>query len=218
MTKFSDELFDDLMREHGTTLANVAPPAPRRHRVTGRQVMLAAGGGGLAVAAAVAGTVVATSGPAATVAGGSASNRAYAVTQNPDGSVTLTAYQKSGIAGINGKLRTLGDKNVYVVPIEPGCPSINSLPKPAVSGVGHRIGAAVSMSHDGSVTVDAHGIPAGDIMVIAMQVSGRARLGVSTLTSGPVPKCVSLPALPPPPANSGSGAGSVSGHSAGNAD
>jgi len=100
MTKFSDELFDDLMREHGTTLANVAPPAPRGHRVTGRQVMLA-GGGGLAVAAAVAGTLVATSGPAATVAGGSASNPAYAVTQHPDGSVTLTAYQQSGIAGLN---------------------------------------------------------------------------------------------------------------------
>jgi hypothetical protein len=211
MTKFSDELFDDLMREHGTTLANVAPPVQRGHRVTGRQMMLAAGGGGLAVAAAVAGTLVAAGGPAATAAGtAGGAVPAYAVTQNPDGTITLTAYQKSGIAGINTKLRKLGDKNVYVVPVEPGCPSMNSLPKPLVSGVGHRIGAAIGVSRNGSVTVNAHGIPAGDIMVIAMEVTGNTRFGASTLTSGPVPKCVSLPALPPP-GNSGSG------HSAGNA-
>jgi hypothetical protein len=215
MTKFSDELFNDLMREHGTTLANAAPPVHRGHRATGRQMMLAAGGGGLAVAAAVAGTLVATGGPAATAAGnaGSAGSKtpAYAVTQNANGTVTLTAYQQSGIAGINSKLQKLGDKNVYVVPVEPGCPSMTSLSKPLVSGVGHRIGAAIGISHNGSITVDAHGIPKGDIMVIALQTSGKMRLGVSTLTSGAVPKCVSLPALPPPPGNSGSG------HSAGNA-
>jgi hypothetical protein len=195
MTKFSDDLFDDLMREHRTTLANVVPPTPPAHRISGRQMALATGGG-LAVAAAVAGTLVATSGPAATVAG-STKTPAYAVTQNPDGTLTLTAYQKSGLAGINADLKKLGDKNVYVVPVEAGCPSINSLPKPPVSGVGHRIGTAIGVSSNGSVTVQATGIPAGDIMVIGMEVSGKSRLGAGTLTTAPPPKCVSL-SVPPP--------------------
>ena len=60
MTKFEDQLFDDLMREHGSTLTHAKPPAPRRHVAT-RRTLLAVGGGGVAVAAA-AGVLVATAG------------------------------------------------------------------------------------------------------------------------------------------------------------
>ena len=60
MTKFADQLFDDLMREHGSTLTNTRPPAPRGHIAT-RRALLAVGGGGVAVAAA-AGVLVATAG------------------------------------------------------------------------------------------------------------------------------------------------------------
>ena len=70
MTKFADQLFDDLMREHGPTLAHTRPPAPRRHAAT-RRALLAVGGGGVAVAvAAAAGVLVATAGGNA--AGGNA--------------------------------------------------------------------------------------------------------------------------------------------------
>ena len=69
-------------------------------------------------------------GHGADVAGGK--TPAYAVTSNPNGTVTLAVYKKSGIAGANAKLHELGDSQVYVVPVEAGCPSISSLPAPAV--------------------------------------------------------------------------------------
>jgi hypothetical protein len=192
MTRFEDQLFYDLMREHGPALASAVPSAPSKRRVTGRRVMLAAGGG-LAVAATITGTLVASSG-----------TPAYAVTTNPDGTITLAVYQESGIAGINAKLRQLGDKQVVVVPVEPGCPRPGSLPKPAVSGHGHMISMAAMRSSNGSVTVSAKGIPAGDIVVVGMETAGDTRLTASALTSPPAPSCLSLPAPPSGNASAGS--------------
>ena len=186
MTKFSDQLFDDLMREHGPALAHTRPTHARR-RVTARRTLLA--GGTLAVAAAIAGPLVARSG-----------TPAYAVTKNPDGTITLAVYQTSGIAGANARLRQLGDKQVFVVPVKPGCPKP---PAPAVSPRGRRITTGTAISPSGSVTVNAHGIPAGDILVVGMQVSGNARFGVGIITSPPAPSCVNAPA--PPPGHGGSG-------------
>ena len=131
MTKFSDQLFDDLMREHGTALAqHTRPPAQPKRHITARQTLLASGGT-LAVGAAVAGVLVAQSGTPAHVAG-SGTPAAYAVTKNSDGTITLAVYQKSGIAAANARLRQLGDKQVVVVPVERGCTS--KVTPPAVSG------------------------------------------------------------------------------------
>jgi len=219
MTRFSDQLFDDLMRDHGEALARITvAAAPKRH-LTARPVLLTAGAGGVAVAAAV-GTLVAGGG-----------TPAYAVTTHPDGTVTLAVYQESGIAGANSQLHQLGDR-VVVVPVKSGCPSIDSLPAPGVPA--KDISLQVKASTGGSVTVDAHGIPAGDILVLgiastdgkfqfSMQGSGSAKghaghasgssqgpattagagagpgTGFGTaskLTSGPAPSCVSIPAIP----------------------
>jgi hypothetical protein len=90
---------------------------------------------------------------------------AYAVTTHPDGTVTLAVYQASGIAGANAKLHQLGDQ-VVVVPVRAGCPRPAA---PAVSGIGHRITVGSEASPDGSATVDAKGIPAGDILVVGIE-------------------------------------------------
>jgi hypothetical protein len=202
MTRFSDQLFDDLMREHGPALAHTTPPAPRGPRLTARQALLA-GGGTLAVAGVIAGTLAAGSGtPATHVAGNGTS--AYAVTNNPDGTITLAVYKKSGFAGVNARLHQLGDNQVVVVPIEQGCPRP---PAPVVSGQGHRITTGVAISPNGSVIVKAHGIPAGDILVVGVERSGRNSLGVAELTSPPAPSCISAPPLPPGTGGSGSGSG-----------
>jgi hypothetical protein len=199
MTKFSDQLFDDLMREHGPALAHTTlpvnttlPAQPRRH-IVARGTLLA-GGGALAVAGAVAGALVAVNGTPAHSAG-SAAPAAYAVTKNPDGTITLAVYQQSGIAGANARLRTLGDKQVVVVPIEQGCTS--TVTPPAVSGKGRLLTTGVSRSPNGTITVNAHGIPAGDILVIGVAASGRTSYGVGTLASPPAPSCVGAPPLPP---------------------
>jgi hypothetical protein len=188
MTRFSEQLFDDLMREHGPALEQISPRAHPRRRVTERWSLLA-GGGTLAAAAAVAGALAA----------GSASP-AYAVTRNADGTITLAVYQRSGFAGANARLRQLGDKQVVVVPVEAGCPRP---PAPAVSALGDRITTGIAPSGNGSVTVNAQGIPAGDILVVGVETSGQTRLSVATLTSPPAPSCISMPA--PPPGNTGSG-------------
>ena len=205
MTKFADQLFDDLMREHGSTLANTRPPAPRRHVAT-RRALLAVGGGGVAVAAA-AGVLVATA--AGNTAGGN--TPAYALTPHSNGTITLAVYQKSGIAAANAKLHQLGDSQVYVVPVGAGCPSMSSLPAPPVPLNGKHVSIQTSVSAGGPVTVDAKGIPAGDILVVAVETTSngntRTSLGAGQLTTAPAPSCVSLPAPPAPPAPFGPGSG-----------
>lgn len=212
MTRFADDLFNDLMREHGSALERVNVPKARQRHLTARPVLATAGAGGLAVAAA-AGTLVATS----------AGSPAYAVTTHPNGTVTLAVYQSSGIAGANSKLHDLGDR-VVVVPVQPGCPSIVSLPAPAVRRA-TNISVELSTSGDGSVTVNAQGIPAGDILVLGLStIDGRYQfstqgprsgtgqpVGVaSKMTSGPAPNCVSIPAGWQHPVADGSTPGSHS--------
>jgi hypothetical protein len=181
MTKFADQLFDDLMREHGSTLAHARPPATRR-AVWARRPVLAAGAGGLAAVAATAGVLVASGG-----------TPAYAVTKNPDGTVTVAVYQRSGFAGANAKLRQLGDGRVVVVPVRPGCP----MPQPpAVSGKGRFTSLGITKSGGGSVIVKARGIPAGDILVVGIETEGSTTQAGALLTSPPPPSCISLGAPP----------------------
>jgi hypothetical protein len=232
MTRFTDQLFDDLMQEHGPMLAGMKlPAAPKRH-LAPRPVLLTAGAGSIAVAVTV-GTLVAGGG-----------TPAYAVTTHPNGTVTLAVYQEAGIAGANAQLRRLGDDRVVVVPVGSGCPSITSLRPPAVQA--RQISVSASGPGDGPVTVDAHGIPAGDVLVLAFEstsggqfslhetmtktnshgsengsshvstshqgggpVSGPVSSGTaSKLTSGPVPSCVSTPAGSVPGGPGGGSGGS----------
>ncbi len=210
MTKFADQLFDDLMREHGSGLADSAPPAhPQRH-VAARWALLS-GGGTLAIAGAVVGVLVAGSGSPAPVAmnrnpapGAAGRGAPYTVTKNPGGSITLAVYKKSGIAGANARLRQLGDDQVVVVPVEAGCPKV---PPPAASARGAQVTTETGVAANGSITVNAQGIPAGDILVVGVETSGQTRLTVGALTSPPAPAC-----MPPPAA--GAGGSQVTGRAA----
>jgi hypothetical protein len=202
MTKFADQLLDDLMREHAPALAHARPPAARaRHAVTGRKLLLA-GAGGVAVAAAATGVLVAAGG-----------TPAYAVTTHPNGWVTLALTKPSGISGANGALHHLGDR-VVIVPVEPGCPSLGSLRPPAVQPSGH-ISVQGTDSIGGSITVNAKGIPAGDILVVGAETTTtattRSQMVGARLTSPPAPSCISLPVPPANPSESGRSHSSSSG-------
>jgi hypothetical protein len=200
MTNFADQLLDDLMREHGPTLAHAAPPAVRaRHAAAGRK-LLVAGAGGVAVAAAAAGVLVAGGG-----------TPAYAVTTHPDGTVTLAVSRPAGIPEANGALHKLRDR-VVVVPVRAGCPSLQSLRPPAVPVSGHipvQTTVGIGGSATGSVTVNAKGIPAGDILVVGVETTAtgttHGAMEGGRLTSPPAPGCISLPAPSAPPAHGGNG-------------
>lgn len=203
MTKFEDQLYADLMQQHGPALAGTRLPTASRRPIASRRALLATGAGGVAVAAAVG----------ALAAGGG--TPAYAVTTNHDGTVTLAVYQESGIEQANAKLRQLGDR-VVVVPVRPGCPSISSLKAPTIKAPVVSVESRISAN--GSITVHAQGVPAGDIIVVGFGTSGHgADMGTSMdamLTSPPAPSCVSLPVRPSPGEGYGVG-GRIGGGSGG---
>jgi hypothetical protein len=144
---------------------------------------------------AMAGVLAVTAGAALTAAAlapsGSATP-AYALTTHPDGTVTLAVYRASGISQADAKLRQLGD-DVVVVPVAPGCPELGSLSPPDVApNVPMTVYA--TKSGDGSITVNAQGVPDGDIMVVGVQTTARDTQMSAQLTSPPPPSCVTLPA------------------------
>jgi hypothetical protein len=95
MSKFTDQLWRDLVREHGGTLAHT--DRPERGRVRRPRVLA---GGTLALAgvgAVLALVLSATAGPPA-----------YAVTRHHDGSVSVQINRRSGVDGANRELAAMG--------------------------------------------------------------------------------------------------------------
>jgi hypothetical protein len=152
-------------------------PAARGLRPTRRRTWLAASAAALAVA--VTGVLVGLGG----------SSPAYAVTRNADGTVTVAVTRMAGVPGANAELRTLGLR-VVVVPVQSGCPALSSLPAPAVPPSGPI--TTEETSTDGSVTVNAQGIPVGDLLVLAISSTPSGTSTAAMLTSPPAPSCVSV--------------------------
>ena len=72
------------------------------------------------------------------------------------------------------------------------------------TGKGHLLTTGISRSPNGTITVNTHGIPAGDILVIGVATSGHTSYSVGTPASPPAPSCVGTLPLPPlPPGNGG---------------
>ena len=187
MTKFSDQLFADLMSEHGAALADPGPlTAPGRRARPVRRAVLFAGGAGTLAVGLTAGL---------TAFGGGASP-AYAVTRHADGTLTVAVWRPSGIPEANRALRSLNAR-VVIVPEGAGCPSIRSLPAPLVDIKGQTL-SGLDINKE-SATVNAKGIPAGDVMVLAVSSHGQAVQVSAALTRPPAPSCVSVP--PPQPGN-----------------
>lgn len=204
MTKFADELFDDLIREHGPELAQARPPGPARRPQRARRVWLGAGTASLA--AGVAASVV--------VLGGSPAYAAYSVTPHANGTVSVSVNRASGVAGANAALHRLGAR-VVVVPVRPGCPPISSLPHPAPGVHPKSVSTGVGRGADGhlSISVKIRGMPKGYIMVLAFspRPGGQGGVGAGGLTTAPAPRCVSLTAPP------GGGSGAATGPGGGSA-
>jgi hypothetical protein len=97
MSKFTDHLWRDLVREHGPALAHAARPEPGRARRPRPRVLAGSTLGLAGVAAALTLGLTAT-----------ASQPAFAVTRHHDGSVSVKINQRSGIAGANRELAAMG--------------------------------------------------------------------------------------------------------------
>ena len=95
MSEFEDNLWLDVLSEHGDALARGGRSA-RKHRPVARALLLTGGTVGLAAVASAALLVV------------SASTSSPAVTRNADGTITVDVMKPSGIADANARLAAMG--------------------------------------------------------------------------------------------------------------
>ncbi len=112
MTKFTDNLWRDLVQEHGATFARVDRTKPDRVRrprtrvIAGTTLVLTAVGTVLALTLTAPGRTAATGGTSA--AGGSrVVTAAYTITRSDNGSV-LVELNQNGIVPVNAKLTAMG--------------------------------------------------------------------------------------------------------------
>ncbi|MER5266095.1 hypothetical protein ABTZ99_28810 [Actinosynnema sp. NPDC002837] len=186
MAKFEDQLFEDLMRSHGSELDAVPDRAASGRRGVGRAVGI--GGTVLGVAGVVALT-------GALLPGGAPA--AYAVTKGADGSVTVSITDVTGVTGANEELRRLGVR-AAAVPMRDGCVALSSLP---VDTNSHGTGITSLTKGPGglgtgSLTFDADVIPEGDTLLLAAAQSSTSVSLAVALVVGPAPDCVSVSTPP----------------------
>ena len=115
MTKFTDNLWHDLVEEHGATLAQADRPEPGQARRLRRPRVVA--GGTLALAGA--GTALAF------VLGAVGSTPAWAVTTSSDGSVQVTINQLSALPQANAKLAAMGTHEQVTLSMASGAAAVS---------------------------------------------------------------------------------------------
>ena len=131
MSKFADQLWRDLVQEHGATLAHADRPGPGRAPLLRRPSVLAGSTLGLAGV-----------GAAIVLALGAASTPAYAVTTNGDGSVLVTINETSALPQANAKLTAMGIHEQITIDMASGPAAVSGpvtcTPAPGASNVPGR--------------------------------------------------------------------------------
>jgi hypothetical protein len=178
MTTFEDGLWERLVEEHDADLVSLAAPCEHRNR---RPVILGGSLTGLAAAtaAAIIGIGAATS-----------AAPAYAMTQNADGSMTITISELStAIPELNAKFAQMGIDET-VVPVTTDCTS-SSPPLPTPGSPNATAGETLTFTPGRKL------LPDGDTGVLsARQLSnGQVILNIGAMEP-PVPSCFSATPAP----------------------
>ena len=138
MSKFTDHLWSDLVREHGPTLEHADRPEPGR----------ASGTGLLRRPRVLAGSTLGLAGVGAAlllVLGAASSPPAYAVTTNGDGSVTVQINENSALPQANAKLTAMGIHEQVTIYMATGPAAVSGpvtctrAPGPLISGPQLRV-------------------------------------------------------------------------------
>lgn len=116
MTKFTDHLWRDLVREHGPTLAHAQRPAPGRASRSRPRVLA---GSTLGLAGVGAALLLAL--------GGSAAPPAFAITKQGDGSVLvkLNYRQNQNLPQVNRRLTALGTHEQITIYMATGAATVS---------------------------------------------------------------------------------------------
>ncbi len=147
MTKFTDNLWGDLARDHGAVLAHADRPEPARAvatRVLRRPRILA--GSTLGLAGVGAALVLAL--------GGSTAAPAYAITTTHDGSVLvkLNYNANQNLPQVNGKLASMGINEGIVIQMAPGAAAATG-PVTCRQGPGATTPVKVLVGANGTETI-----------------------------------------------------------------
>lgn len=191
MSNFEDRLIGELMDEHGPALAVLERPEPRRR--SNRPLWMT--GSVLTVALAAAAVLTLTTG---------SSSPAYAVTQNPNGTVTLTLADLTGVDGANAELRGLG-LPVRVLRVEDNCHEQYQV-EPFSFGMASNDLPVASPVRSGStmtttagqfqMTFSLNGIPRGETLVVAA-TSHTFKIGPNTVLGIGISKMGLVKGTPP---------------------
>jgi hypothetical protein len=190
MSKFTDRLWHDLVREHGPELAQMDPRAADRWWA--RRRLLAGTGVGVAGLATAAALII----------GAASSSPAFAVTPNHDGTVTVKILRLGGIAGANARLAAMHVR-AKVVRVAGRCGAgIEKPPTGAVTNIVRHSGVWRG-GPARSVRVDPRQIPLRNTVVIAAWKHGKSvELWNERAGNGARPAC---PPPPPPGCPTGRG-------------
>jgi hypothetical protein len=174
MGKFEDELWTDLMQAHGDQLAATQRPQTRPGRM--RPLALTAGAAGvIGVGTAMAIALTATT-----------SAPAYAVTENSDGTISVTIHDVTGVTGANTELAALGVR-ARALTFGPDCTQ-QEHPDPTHPRVYGTM--LVRSPTPDEVTIQPSAIPVGDTMVLAAKIADNGRVVVRIgLVLSPAPSC-----------------------------
>jgi outer membrane murein-binding lipoprotein Lpp len=177
MTSFDESLWTRLVAEHDADLLTMETGGQRDAK---RPLLL--GGSALALAAATAAVVLAA---------GAASTAppAYALTRNPDGSVTVTINELSTAApALNAKFAEMGVDET-VVPVEAGCPTTREF----------RLTAYPQLHMTDQWTFQPDNLQSGWKGVLAAEQLPNGEVAVAQMAiRPPVPSCFSNVADNPP--------------------
>lgn len=188
MSRFTDRLWRDLVREHGPDLAQMEPRLGAAHRRRARPGVLAGTGVG------VAGVVTA----AVLILGAASSTPAFAVARNRDGSYSVRVESWSAIPAANRAIHGLG-LHAQVVAVSAGCGS-----GAGASTVTRKLRVAHAVSETTpalirarllarQARIDPRRIPAGKMLMIpAWRVGREVRMTPATVV-GSAPACMVPP-------------------------
>jgi hypothetical protein len=172
MTNFQDNLFSELLVKHGAVLES---NESRGQRSTRRPARIAAGV--LAAAAVFAGVGLTALGH---------SSPAYAVTENPNGTVTVSISDIQAIGPANAELQAMGVR-AKAVPMTSDCASLES----QATYVGPF---STPIEQGDSITIGSD-IPVGYTMLLSVLDSSGSGIGFgfTAPVKDPAPSCVLNP-------------------------
>lgn len=177
MTNFEDHLWRELVTQHGDELARVTmTQAAPRSTLRSRPALLT--GTGVGIAGLAAAGIFAL--------GAFHTEAAYAVTQNPDGTFTVSLSELSALPALNKELAQDGIP-ATAVPVSTSCTA--GAPGEQIWD-GHRADPPAD-----TVMLDTKLIPSGDVLVLgaAQTTSSGSTFLVTTTMAAPGPSCLPSP-------------------------